>query len=201
MEAVQLLNKLTERTAPGRTPGFIPAYALKTLHLIQDGPLGRKQLSETLNLGEGVVRTIVKRLIEENLVSTSRKGMHLTTKGTTLVDRIREYIFGAEFPVTDLTVSQANYAVLIKNGSAAVSTGLDQRDTALFAGAKGATTLVCKDNRLIMPGDGTRISEDIQSMIKKKLNLSEGDAVVIGSADNPLLAEIGAYSAALKLFS
>ena len=127
--------------------------------------------------------------------------MHLTTKGTTLVDRIREYIFGAEFPVTDLTVSQANYAVLIKNGSAAVSTGLDQRDTALFAGAKGATTLVCKDNRLIMPGDGTRISEDIQSMIKKKLNLSEGDAVVIGSADNPLLAEIGAYSAALKLFS
>ena len=92
MEAIRLLDKLTERTAPGRTPGFNLAYTLKTLHMIQDGPIGRKQLSETLNLGEGVVRTIVKRLIEEDLVSTSRQGMHLTTKGITLVDHIRNYV-------------------------------------------------------------------------------------------------------------
>lgn len=201
MEAIQLLNKLTERTAPGRIPGFNPAYTLKTLHLIRDGPIGRKQLSDILKLGEGVVRTIVKRLIDEDLVSTSRRGMQLTSKGITLVTRIRENIYGEDFPVTDLTVSPENYAVLIRNSSNAVSTGLDQRDTALLAGAKGATTLVCKHNRLIMPGDGTRISKEIQSMIKKKLNPSEGDAVIIGSADNLLLAEIGAYSAALKLIS
>ena len=201
MEAIRLLDKLTERTAPGRTPGFNLAYTLKTLHMIQDGPIGRKQLSETLNLGEGVVRTIVKRLIEEDLVSTSRRGMHLTTKGVSLVNNIRNYIFGSEFPITDLTVSQVNYAVLIRNGSAAVRTGLDQRDNALLAGAKGASTLVCKNNRLIMPGVEKIISEGIQSIIKQKLNPSEGDAVVIGSADNLLLAEIGAYSAALKLIS
>lgn len=201
MEAIQLLYKLTERTAPGRTPGFNPAYTLKTLHLIQDGPIGRKQLSETLNLGEGMVRTIVKRLIEEGLVSTSRQGMELTPKGISLVIDLGRNIYGVEFPQTDLTVSQANYAVLIRNGSAAVRTGVDQRDTALLAGAKGATTLVCKDDGLIMPGVGTIITEDIQSMIKKKLTPSKGDAVIIGSADNLLLAEIGAYSAGLKLIS
>jgi predicted transcriptional regulator len=201
VEAIQLLDKLTERTAPGRTPGFNPAYTLKTLHLIQDGPIGRKQLSEILNLGEGVVRTIVKRLIEEDLVSTSRLGMELTSKGISLVIDIGRNIYGVEFPQTELTVSQANYAVLIRNGSIAVSTGLHQRDTALLAGAKGATTLVFKGNRLKIPGVGTRISEDIQSMIKNKLNPSDGDAIIIGSADKLLHAEIGAYSAALKLLS
>ena len=199
MEGVQLLEKLTAKTAPGRTPLINPAYALKILRMIRYGPIGRKNISDNLDLGEGVIRTIVKRLIEEGLVSTTRQGMMLTTRGERMLNDIGRNMIGVEFPQTILTVSPANYAVLVKNGVSSITTGLAQRDDALLAGARGATTLVFQSNRLIMPGTEIIIDEDLRSMIMNLLSPLEGDVIIVGSDDKLLNAEIGAYTAGLKL--
>lgn len=79
--------------------------------------------------------------------------------------------------------------------------GLEQRDAAITAGAKGATTLVFTKNRLAMPGTGEALSETGSSVVAalSKLSLEEGDVIVIGSADERFKAELGVKTAALEL--
>jgi hypothetical protein len=82
-----------------------------------------------------------------------------------------------------------------------VKYGLEQRDAAITAGAKGATTLVFTKNGLAMPGAKEDVSESGSSIIAalSKLNLTEGDVIIIGSADEKIKAEIGVKTAALEL--
>jgi predicted transcriptional regulator len=192
------LYQLTGRIAPGRTPDFTEAYILVALKLIRKNKIGRKQLSDILQSGEGTIRTLIKRLRDEGLISTSRYGMELTEKGISLLDKIDMVLYGFEFPKTNMTIAENNYAVLLKKGVQNVRYGIEQRDAALIAGAKGASTLVMKDSKLVMPGSGTSIDKESLEALRC-LDLENGDVVIIGSADSMLQAEIGAYSAALNL--
>jgi predicted transcriptional regulator len=193
------LYLLTGRIAPGRTPDFTEAYILVALKVIKArAQIGRKQLSEILQSGEGTIRTLVRRLQDEGLISTSRYGMELTERGVSLLDNIESILYGFEFPKTNITVADNNYAVLVKKGVQNVRYGIEQRDAALLAGAKGASTLVMKDNRFVMPGSETSIDKESLEALRW-LKLEDGDVIIIGSADSLLHAEIGAYSAALNL--
>ena len=83
-----------------------------------------------------------------------------------------------------------------------VKLGMEQRDAAFLAGAKGATTIIMKKGKLTMPGEDTDISgtaPEIRSRIAKCLKPEEGDVVIIGSADTHDLAEYGAIAAAWTL--
>ena len=162
--------------------------------------LGRKQLSEKLGLGEGTTRTLIKRFIEENLIETSRRGMRLTLKGKNILSSVSQLITGLTFPKTSLTVADYNFAVVVKDSFHKVRYGVEQRDSAIMAGAKGASTLVMKDNVLVMPGVDSDVDSDSLEALKP-LGLENGDVVIIGSAGSLLLAEIGAYSAALELLA
>jgi hypothetical protein len=124
--------------------------------------------------------------------------MELTEKGISLLDKIDMVLYGFEFPKTNMTIAENNYAVLLKKGVQNVRYGIEQRDAALIAGAKGASTLVMKDSKLVMPGSGTSIDKESLEALRC-LDLENGDVVIIGSADSMLQAEIGAYSAALNL--
>jgi predicted transcriptional regulator len=198
VDPFNILYRLTGRTAPGRTPDFTEAFILVALKLIRKNKIGRKQLSEILQSGEGTIRTLIKRLQDESLISTSRYGMELTEKGVTLLDKIERILYGFEFPKTNLTVADNNYAILMKKGVQNVRYGIEQRDAALLAGAKGASTLVMKDSKLVMPGSGSSIDRESLETLRW-LELENGDVIIIGSADSMLHAEIGAYSAALNL--
>ena len=79
--------------------------------------------------------------------------------------------------------------------------GLEQRDAAIMAGAKGATTLIFTKNRLTMAGTEEDVSKSDPSILAtlSKLSLNEGDIIIIGSADEKIRAELGAKTAALEL--
>jgi hypothetical protein len=68
-------------------------------------------------------------------------------------------------------------------------------------GATGATTLLFKDNKFVMPAnsnDSLKKGPRVRRMLIEKLNPREGDVVIIGSADsNEKTAEFGAKNAAL----
>jgi hypothetical protein len=166
------------------------------------GTVGRLKLSKDLQLGEGETRTLVRHLQKEGLIEISRTGISLSVAGRKLLSGLKAVLSEqVEIPSSPLTVGRFNVAVQIKGMKSSVRYGLEQRDAAITAGAKGATTLVFTNNRLAMPGTGEVLSETGSSIVGvlSKLSLKEGDVIVIGSADDRFKAELGVRAAALEL--
>ena len=55
-------------------------------------------------------------------------------------------------PQCSIALGKFNYAVLLNQASFAINSGLEQRDASIKVGALGATTLLYKDYKFIMPG-------------------------------------------------
>jgi len=197
---VEALSTLSGKTAPGRTPEFTSAHVLIALRIIREKSPGRKQLSVDLCLGEGTVRNLLRRLSEESFVSSTRRGVSLTTEGEGLVEELTQQIRGRPVPRSHLTVGEYNHAVLVKRGAAKVRLGIEQRDKALISGASGATTLIVEDGGFKVPALPDAVEESlVESMLE--LEPEDGDAVIIGTADHVFFAELGAYAAGLELLS
>jgi predicted transcriptional regulator len=201
-QSVTIIRQISEEPGSGRVPSFNDAHVLKALNLIEssDG-LGRQQLSRELGLGEGTVRTLIRRLRNEGLIDTSRRGMTLSEDGLVILSSLKLVLKDIQMLKTPITVGPMNHAILVKGGGRNVKRGIEQRDAAIIVGAKGATTLVHEGGELKMPGIEMDLDPAALDEISGRLVPEEGDAVVIGTADDPLLAEIAAISAALVLLT
>jgi len=195
---VETLYALSGKEAPGRSPEFTAAHVLIALRIIGERSPGRQQLSTDLRLGEGTVRNLLRRLAEERLVSSTRRGVALTGDGERLLAELRSVIRGRPVPRSRLTVGEHNYAVLVKRGASKVRLGVEQRDRALISGALGATTLVVMEGGLKAPALADVVEDRLSDAIRE-LGPADGDAVVIGTGGSPFWAELGAYSAGLEM--
>jgi len=200
----KLLESLLEEKAPGPYPTFSIYHLIKGLELVAEtGKVGRGRLAEELEIGEGAARTLIERLKNANLISASKKGCSLTKRGKRIWTEF-ESIFPKKTNLepNELTLADCNVAVQIRGGGGKVRTGVEQRDAAMVAGAKGASTLVFRSKKLVMPKISDDISQDFPTayrQIMKLLKLRENDAIVIGSADTRSRAEYGALAAAWTL--
>ena len=203
MKTLEIIARVATKMAPGRLPSFAEAHVVMALEDIGNvRTVGRLKLSKDLQLGEGEARTLIKHLKKEGLVEISRSGISLSAAGRKLLSSMRAIMSEQlEIPSSPLTVGRFNVAVQVKGMKSSLRYGLEQRDAAITAGAKGATTLVFSDNKIAMPGTGEVLSEKGSSIVSalSKLNLKEGDAIIIGSADERFKAELGARTAALEL--
>jgi len=200
----KFLESLLEEKAPGPYPSFSIYHLIKAFELIaKTGQVGRGKLSGELKIGEGATRTLIERLKTAHLISVSKKGCSLTEKGKKIWNEF-ESIFPQKFNLerNELALADYNVAVQIRSGGDRVRTGVEQRDAAVIAGAKGATTLVFKDRKLIVPNISLDVRHDFpiaHRQLMMLLRLRENDAVVIGSADTWSKAEYGALAAAWTL--
>ena len=199
MKSLRVLGQVTEKLAPGRSPSFNEAHVLKALELLGEGDIGRKQLASKLSLGEGMTRNLISRLQSLGLLVTSRRGMSLSEEGVSLLNSFREKMTSCQFPVSQITVDENNYAVLIRNGAKGIKLGLEQRDDALMAGARGATTLLRDEFEVVIPGTQEKIESSVKDFIENEMQPKYGDVIIIGSSPELHKAEIGAKAAALKL--
>jgi hypothetical protein len=199
----RLLRELDAEKAPGPAHSFSATHVVRALELISERPIGRTLLSERLLLGEGATRTLLERLKAHGLVKVERKGCTLTSSGLRAWKVVHEALpRKAILNKSGLTVGSFNAAVLVKRGAGKVKSGLEQRDAALMAGAKGATTLVYRRGRLTVPPDYREVAEDFPAVSRKIIDSlvpDEGDAVVVGSAETLEKAEYGGLAAALTL--
>lgn len=200
----EYLMNLSAPKAPGPQPSFTVFDLVTAIELIaKEGPIGRGRLAEELDLGGGAIRTLIKRLMESGLIDTSKLGCSLTQKGNKVWNEIREIIpQKVRLPENDLTFAVHNVAVLVKGRADRVRDGLEQRDATVAAGAKGATTLIHKDKKLIVPQVSQDLAMDFPEAFKQiteKMRIEENDVIVIGSADAPKRAEYGALAAAWTL--
>ena len=191
---------MAEKSGPSRSPSFTGAHILIALEIIGSTlGVGRQQLARELGIGEGATRTLVKRLKDEGLIEISRGGMRLTGRGADMLSNIIKKMRSAKLGETGITVGHNNFAVLVKGTAEYVRNGIEQRDSALLVGAMGATTLTYRNGHLTMPGMGVAIHQELEDELISKLKPDEGDALIIGTADAPLMAELGAKAAALDL--
>ncbi|MCW4034102.1 MAG: hypothetical protein NWF03_01920 [Candidatus Bathyarchaeota archaeon] len=203
-QLVDVFERVGGKIARGPAPSFNEAHVVKALEIIGEyGVVGRIILSEKLELGIGTTRTILKHLKREQLIVSSRNGFAFSDQGKQLFARFRTKISaGIQVANSMLTVGPVVVAVLVKGGAQKVGRGVAQRNTAIRAGASGATTLIFCDNKIVMPNKRNHKVSDmlkIQDDIISKLQPKENDAIILGSGENRATAEIGAIMAALKL--
>jgi DNA-binding MarR family transcriptional regulator len=189
----------------GPSPSFSDAHFVLAFLAIGDGgTIGRQALARRAGLGDGAVRTVLKKLKEDGLVETNASGCFLTPSGKKVFERIREKV-SPVVPLerSPLTVGNRQVAVAIRGSAPKVRTGIEQRDAAIKAGAMGATTYVMRDLRFAIPGGSSDCEADFPSSawgrLRAELKPKEGDAVVLCGSDDGAVSELGALAAALTL--
>jgi hypothetical protein len=163
--------------------------------------ISRSLLMRELSLGEGSVKTLVKHMKMSDLIENSNAGMWFTNKGKTVYAKLHSSIpKEMNIPRCSAALGKFNYAVLVKDIAFAIRSGIEQRDEAIRSGAVGATTMIFRNGRLLIPGtheDLLRNDQEIHSLILEKLQPEDNDVIIIGSSENKRTAEMAAKSAAL----
>jgi DNA-binding PadR family transcriptional regulator len=181
----------------GPLPRFAEVHIREALELIgKHGRIGRKDLANELRIGEGSIRTVLNQLKKRGLITSSRGGHALTTKGRRALGKPLEFV---EIDAGDMTVGEVDVATVVRGAANRVKKGIEQRDEAIKAGAAGATVLVFKNGKLQFPDRFIEIGKILSETIVKTLRPQEEDAIVIGSADDVVRAESGARAAARTL--
>jgi uncharacterized protein DUF4443 len=200
---VKALEKVASRYAPSRALSFDVVHVFAALQLIEGRSMAsRNTLCKELALGEGTVKTLVKHMKMHRLVETSNGGTKMTAKGKGICSELLSSMpSGMSLPKCSVALGKFNYAVLVREFGFAVKSGIEQRDAAIKMGATGATTLLFRESRFVMPAssqDSLRKEPDVRRMLIEKLTPKEGDVIIIGSADsNEKTAELAAKNAAL----
>jgi DNA-binding MarR family transcriptional regulator len=184
----------------GADPSFTKTHLVRTLFILHSGTVGRKRLVGLLGVGEGSVRTIIKRLSSEGLIESSKLGHSLTEKGREVVeDKLKLMAKPVDFECADIVTEGLCSLVIVKGASKRVSGAVGLRDTALRAGADGAVILVYNQG-LVFPGSVMELRNYPKAEEKLgELALDDGDVVVIGFGGTQVKAEDGAVAVALQL--
>jgi hypothetical protein len=199
------------QTADGKvSPAFKPHHAAVALMMIgREEPLGRYELCQNMSVGEGSVRTLLKRFTESDYIAPEgRQGQRLTPKGKSLFDQISKDIpIGLFLDIAALVMYEKAFANLVKNMAGKITDGVRQRDEAIIQGGygkAGATTLIHKNGSLVMPPGEYHVLtqyEDEGVLIIESLRPNDDDVIVIGSSDNPNLAREVSMAAVMTLFN
>ena len=137
------------------------------------------------------------------LIKSTKSGTRLTEKGMTILSGLVSSIPAeTSIPKSSVAVGKFNYVVLLKQyGFAAIRSGIEQRDAAIKMGASGATTLLFKENKFVIPGTNynSLIKEPhIAKILIENLKPENEDVIIIGSAVEDIrTAELAAKNAAL----
>ena len=200
---VKTLQKVANRYAPSRVLSFDMVHVFKTLQLIQEnGHVSRETLCEDLGLGEGTIKTLLRHLRMQNLIESTNAGTKMTKKGNSFFSELLSSIPSeTSLSKCAITLGKFNYAVPVKQMSSMIKDGIAQRDAAIRMGAFGATTLLFKDNKFLIPQtdfDSLKDEHQLSEQMIKNLHPQDGDVIIIGTDNySRMKAEFAAKSAAL----
>jgi hypothetical protein len=192
--------KLVDLPRYGPVHRFADYHVFKTLSILSDGRRkGRKQLAEMVDVGEGSMRTIIEYLREREMIDVKQTGVKIAVKGHEFLSKLP--IFMERVEPTDSTLGERSAAVLVKGQSMKIKMGVEQRDSAIKAGAEGATTIIVSGGQLVVPPDYDLDKErpEFAQTLRRLLAVSEGDVIIIGTSKTYDRAEDGALAAAFEL--
>jgi len=194
------------RGSTGPLPQLTPLQLLNALVLVErEGPVGRRALSETLQLNDGVVRGLLERLSESKMALVTVKGVQLSKMGKEgLRKLLRQLSIKKIISIDQSDLVSANSVMgvhatkLYRPGM----TGIVQRDEAIKAGAEGSITVAVLGRKLVIPPDNKSIAElapKENARLRSELEPTDKDLIIIGFGKDPGRALAGALAAVLSL--
>ena len=108
----------------------------------------------------------------------------------------------SECPLKKCRISPAKFhhAIILRNYSNKIKSGLEQRDYGILYGATGVITLLFKNRKFVFPtdeNDALENDKDTKKRLDENLKPRNGDVIIIASANDPFVAEISAKNSAL----
>jgi len=184
----------------GAAPSFGEVHVVRTLLFLSAGRAGRKSLVGVLGVGEGSVRTIIKRLKAEGLVESKPRGHALSPRGgRTVAALLRRFAMPQDVEL-DIVPGKRCCVTVAHNAAGKISTGVGERELAVRAGADGALLLRFSGGCLGFPcGDVSLDPYPGTKLFLEGVKLREGDVVVVGFSAVREKAADGALSIALGL--
>jgi len=199
----QLIESIAGGKAPGPSTSFTIFHIIYALELTAEKPIGRNKLASKMNVGEGAIRTIIRRLKDEGLIVSSKEGCSITNKGLRVWEEFQtRFPKRIEFNRNVLANSEYNFVYLVRNRGDKVESGIEQRDAAIITGAKKVTVVVSKQGNLIIDSVSENLEEDYPAaakLILKHFEPLENDVIIIAGADSLLKAKKGAFAASWTL--
>ncbi len=205
MSAVTKILRIAGERERGPIPSFVEPHLLLVLLVAGEAKtIGRQALAKRIGVGEGAIRTILKRLREDGYMQVNASGCSLTKSGLAAYGELRKVIPAMlSLGPTTLTVGKNQVAILVRGAAHRVTNGIDQRDAAIKVGAAGATTYLLRNSRFQIPRDSNDCESDfpgpVWRKLRRELRPDEGDAVIVCGADDELLSVLGGLSAATTL--
>jgi len=198
------LQALSEKKYIGPLESFDYVYiGLLIYWLGENAPKSRSEISDFLGLGEGSIRTMLRRLKEKGMINITREGVRLSDSGLVFFSKLKT-IFPTfkEGSFGSLSLGKFSVIVRVDKGKEKVSHGIEQRDESIRYGAKGAITLVYENGHFMIPG-----GEDCEALYPQetweKIRMStgpkSGDIIIICGAESIQRAYLGCFAAALTL--
>jgi Mn-dependent DtxR family transcriptional regulator len=207
-KVLNTLQALSRLPSPGPAPAFTHVDVTQAILTIGDeGQIGRSELSRRLGIGEGTIRTIIKHLMQANIIEIAKGGCVLTKRGVRLYTSLRSKV--SKVSVIDakqLALDRVSAAVLVRHVGHLMKRGIEQRDAAMRAGATGACTLVFHGREFLMPMSESeewslKSDDPLFHDLKKSFSPGNGDVIVLSSAPDKVTADHGAMAAALTLIA
>ncbi len=183
---------------------FTQVDVLKALLAIGDsGTVGRGRLGTMTGLGQGEVRTLIKRLKDNQLIEIEANGCRLSSRGEKEYEKVRSHLsWSSGVKAAPLGLGAHCWAVIVRGAAKNVRYGIEQRDEAIRAGANGAFTANFLSSRFTVPGEGTDCEKDGSSepwMTIRRAVPRDGDTIIVTGAVRETEAENGALAAFLTL--
>ncbi|MDD4280679.1 MAG: DUF4443 domain-containing protein [Candidatus Methanofastidiosa archaeon] len=183
----------------GPQPNYHEYDVCRTLWIIDtQGPIGRHLLRKEVELTECSVRTILKKLMSLAYIESRPQGQSITEAGKAYLLSLPYFAQARFLEAGDLSLGAYDYAIVTNSDASCLTNAIAQRDEAIKIGGDGATILIFRKGRLVMPPeflDPYEAYPDDITRLLDTLTLSEGDIVVIGSGPSKRLAQLAAMAA------
>jgi len=202
---LETLREVLDSDYRGPRAVFTQVHVLKALIAIgRAGSVGRGRLGTLTGLGQGEVRTLIKRMKDNDLIVIEANGCALSRKGDREYGKISSLLpWSSPVDAGALELGDRCWAVIVSGGAKKVRYGIEQRDAAIKAGADGAFTAIFRADRFTVPGEGTDCEKDGPSdpwITIRKAGPRDGDAAVVTGSPSETDSEDGALAAVLTLF-
>lgn len=186
----------------GPLPKFVWEDALRAFWLIgKKQPLGRMDLADSLDLGEGTARSIVSFLEKKGLVKKIRGGCVLSESGKGVFARLSSKVLSArQLPPLFSTMNRPSFCLqCILAEEPSVKKSIEARDCAVKAGSDGVLSLSFSSKRFLFAGTRDSVSVKDSKIISEYFDAKDGRVFVLSFAKKPLGRERGAWAAFLRL--
>ncbi|MBC7120199.1 MAG: DUF4443 domain-containing protein [Candidatus Methanosuratus sp.] len=198
---VRSLSKPSQPKGP--SAAYTPVHVIKALLVIESSKsVGRVMLSRTLGIGEGSVRTIIKRLQQQSLISVdSIGGCALTQEGRNVLSQIKKgMIASGQMDLSGMGIAYPAFAVQVRLD--VKPSILKLRDVAIRWGAEGAIVFSASGRRIVVPSitdDLSQTSPLTYYELVNRFRLEDEDHVVAAFAPDFASAETSALAVFLYL--